>query len=196
MLVVSLVLLLAGASVGGWLIWQKMQNGNKGPTVVFNPDDISDVSSVSFVPPATPPAGYVRRDENTHAEQVSLYSNVFTNCAIAARVVPLSSGTAKDAVLKQADATPGITTTSNAVGDDYKIPDTDSRHEYKFASLNLEQNVNVVGIGYTKQYATVLYKPFNAQVASITVSCRSDTWDGQKPALIEAAKQFKVKSER
>lgn len=194
-LVVSAVFLLAAAGIAAWLMLKP-----SGSTTVNQPtgDGSGNVMKVSFVAPPDMPAAYAKRDQNTHAAQTTFYDNNTSFCSITTDVHPATANTpAKDVMLSvmNQDKDTGIATTSNAPAGEYTIADTDNSHTYKFASEQLEQDVNVPGVDFTKQTKVVAYKQFGAFVASIGYGCKADSWEANKTELETLIKTFKVKTE-
>lgn len=196
-LVCASVFFLAVCAVVTWLLFW-----NKPPTnTVQNipADDAANVTKVSFVPPATMPANYVMTDQSQTGTTNVYYYDDATNCGMTVNIstVPTNK-TVKDAVadVLASAQTQGVTTASNTAGDTYSLKDTDGKHTYKFDSRNLDQDVNVQGVGFTKQHNVLLYKQFGNQIAALSYACKADTWDQKKDELAGLTKAFTVKTER
>lgn len=196
-LVVSAVFLLAAAGIAAWLLLNKPADTSTVQNVPA--DDAAGVSNVSFVAPATVPVNYKKTDQSKAGATTIYYYDDATNCGITVGVsaVPTDK-TVKAAVADAlvAAETGGVTTASNTAGDNYSLKDADGKHTYSFASLILDQDVNVQGVGFTKQNNIILYKQFGQQIASLSYACKSDTWADKKAELAGLVKAFTVKTER
>ncbi|HSE61214.1 MAG TPA: hypothetical protein VLA88_02880 [Candidatus Saccharimonadales bacterium] len=195
-LVVSAVFLLAAVGIATWLMLKPTS-----ATTVNQPtgDGSANVTHVSFVTPADLPVAYARRDENTHTTQTTFYDDKANFCGITTAVLPAAQGkSAKDVMLADAaeykDA--GITVATNAPAGDYAIADIDGNHTYTFNAEQLDQDIAVPGVPFTKQTAAVAYKQFGSSIATIGFSCKADAWEAKKPELEALIKTFKVKTER
>jgi len=196
-LVCAAVFFLAACAIAAWLIfWNKPAN-----TTVKNvpTDDVATVTKVSFVAPATMPASYVMTDQSPVGSTNIYYYDDTANCGMTVDISAVPSNkTVKDAVSDALAAaqTQGVTTADNTAGGTYSLKDTDGKHTYKFDSLNLDQDVNVQGVNFTKQHNVVLYKQFGNQIAALSYACKTDTWDQKKDELAGLVKTFTVKTER
>jgi hypothetical protein len=134
----------------------------------------------------------------TDATNIYYYDDA-TNCGMTVGVstVPTDK-TVKSAVADAlaAAATQGVTTANNTAGDKYNLKDVDGKHTYSFESINLDQDVNVQGVGFNKQHNVLLYKQFGNQIASLSFACKSDMWEQKKEELQAIVKAFTVKTER
>lgn len=195
-LVFGAVFFVAACGLAAWMLVQK-----PATTTVQNipTDDVATVTKVSFIAPATLPANYVMTDQSTRDVTNTYYYDDATNCGITIGIsaVPANK-TIKDTVADAITAaqTQGVTTASKTDGSSYSIKDTDGKHTYSFSSVNLDQNVSVQGVNFTKQNNVLLYKQFGNQIASISYACKSDTWPQKKDELAGLVKAFTVKTER
>jgi hypothetical protein len=195
-LVVSAVLLLAAVGVAVWFILKP-----SGSTVVnqVSGDGSTSVKKVSFVAPDPLPAGYVKRDENTHTTQTTFYDDPQSVCGVTTAVRPAAADkTPKDVTVAAIETAKenGITVATHSAGSDYKVADTDGTRTYDFPSEVFEQDVNIPGVSFNKQHNIVAYKQFGSHVASIGFSCKLDSWEAKKAELETLIQTFKVKTER
>jgi cytoskeletal protein RodZ len=163
-------------------------------------EDVRDVKNVSFVTPADLPTNYVKNDQSTESATHVYYYDDATNCGFTVGVSDAQEGkTAKDVAV---DATTsaqaeGISVTGRTEGDLYDIKDADDVDKvYEFESVNLDQDVNVPGVAFTKQSSAVLYKQFGTKVASLSYACKTETLTQNKAELATLVTKFTVKTER
>jgi len=197
-MVVAAVFLIIAAGVIAWLI---ITPRSPAATVANQAtDDVRDVKNVSFLPPADLPANYVMNNQskNDHV-QVYYYDDV-TNCGFTVGVGDVMTGkTVKDTVIEAVTAAQvqGISTTGKNDGDAYELHDADVVSKaYTFESVNLDQDVAVDGVAFTKQNNTILYKQFGSKIASLSYACKAETWTATKTELATLASKFTVKTER
>lgn len=163
-------------------------------------DDVRDVKSVSLIPPATMPDTYTKNDQSREgATQVYYYDNA-SNCGFTVGIGTADQNkSVKDMVVEAVTAAQaqGVTTTGRSDGDTYKLKDADDADKtYTFESINLEQDVQVDGVPFTKQSNAILYKQFGQQVASLSYACKAETWTDKKAELATLVSNFTVKTER
>jgi flagellar basal body-associated protein FliL len=194
-LVVSAVLLLAAISIAAWLM---TRSGSTTTVNKQNGDGSASVKTVSFVAPSDIPASYVKTDENTQTAQTTSYFDANAACRIVTSVNPATDQDIKAAIIASLDSlkATGIATSATAAGNDYTVADTDGSHHYTFASVTAEQDVNVPGVSFSHQKGIAAYKQFGALFASITVTCKDDSWEARKTDLEALIQHFKVKTER
>lgn len=196
-LVCAAVFFLAACLIAVWLVFWNKPKTNTVQNVPTN--DVANVTKVSFVAPTAMPAAYVMTDQSKAGSTNIYYYDDATNCGMTVDIsaVPADK-TIKDAVTAALAAvqTQGVTTASTTAGDQYSLKDTDGKHTYKFDSLNLDQDVNVQGVSFTKQHNVLLYKQFGDQVAALSYACKADTWDQKRDELAGLIKAFTVKTER
>ncbi len=193
--VVSVVLLVAAAAIAWWMILQK--TSQVAPEEQKDPNDTSIVTSVSWVEPVMP-ASLAKRDQNTTEASTTYYTDTTNECGITTTIGSIAAGSAKDSVIQSITAADslGIKTVSSVDGPSYTIKDMDQTHQYDFSSLQLVQSVNIQGVDFTEQQNVVMYKQFGQRLASISMACKTASWEAQKPALEALVLQFTVKTER
>lgn len=197
-IVFSAIFLIVAIGIVVWLFtFPRNQVANQADQAT---EDVRDVKNVNFVPPADLPANYVKNDQSTVSATHVYYYDDATNCGFTVGVSDIQDGkSAKDVAVEattkvQAD---GITTAGRTDGDMYDLKDADDAEEvYQFESVNLEQDVNVPGVGFKKQSGAVLYKQFGVKVASLSYACRAETWTQNKTELATLVTKFTVKTER
>ena len=163
-------------------------------------DDVRNVKSVSLVPPADLPTTFVKNDQSSNDATHIYYYDDATNCGFTVSVSKVTQNKSlKDLAIEAATSgqAQGITTAGRTDGDTYDLKDADKADAvYQFESINLDQDVNVAGVGFTKQYMAVLYKQFGQQVASLGYACKAETWTDKKAELATIVSKFTVKTER
>jgi len=197
-LIVSVILLLSAIGIVVWIAVSSRSPGQSA-TRAADPNDTRDVKVVSFVVPATLPSNYVKNDQSTLEATNTYYYDDATNCGLTVGVTPIPSGKSiKDVITEAATAVSakGVNTTSNAQGDSYGFKDANGKATYTFDSVNLEQDVKVDGVAFTKQNSTVAFKQFGSQAASLSFTCKAETWASKSVELAGLIKQFIVKTER
>lgn len=194
-LIVSLVFLLAAAGICYWLLSKPAS----APTTQKATGDGSEtVKNVTWQAPATIPASFARRDQNTQTVATTYYFDAAVGCGITTTVQPMQANVAlKQGVLDAAKAAQsyGIATNNSSDAAETSIANQDGKHTYTFASLQLEQSVAVAGVPYTSQRTLVAFKQFGQKVATIGYSCRADAWDAKHAELQTLVSAFKVKTE-
>jgi hypothetical protein len=195
-LVVSVVLLLAAAGVTAWLLLKPA-----GSTTLNQQagDGSGSVKSVFFVAPASLPASYVKTDENTQIGQSTDYFDASTACRITTAVKQATDPDIKAVTIAGIEALKetGITTAATTNGSNYTFNDTDGSHKYAFSSVVADQEVSVPGVSFSHQKSIVAYKQFgSSHYASITFSCKDDSFESKKTELEALIQTFKVKTER
>lgn len=200
-LVVASILLLIAVGVAIWMFMRG--SGNVVGNSISNQqvtDDIKDVKKVTFVPPANLPPSYVKREQNSELVTNTFYFDNEANCGITTGGIVLGETTGKtpkEAIVNSSNAAEalGVKTTKSTDGEKIILKDDGSK-EYTFSTIELEQDVNVSGVAFKKQFNVVGYKQFGSQVASIGWSCKDETWPTRKPELEALAKAFTLKLER
>lgn len=193
-LVVSAIFLLAAGAISFILLTKPAGT----PTAQQPTGDGSEsVKNVGWVTPATMPAAYARRDQNTVAVSTTYYTDAAAGCSITTTVqaVP-ASGTVKEGVLASAKAAQsyGIATTNAADAADVNIQNQDGK-TFTFKAMQLEQTVAVTGVPYSAQRTLLAYKQFGQQVATVAYTCRNEAWEPKNAELKTLVAAFKVKTE-
>lgn len=184
--VVVLVAIVAGLT---WLS-NNGQVGNNG---------VANIHGVKWVAPGSVPSDYTKNERQTQNIQLVLYENSTAGCAISASSYPLvdtqGNGRSLDQALAdtKADAEKsGIKVTSSKPGAKLAIKAAGSSSTYDFDTLEQAQEVHVEGVDYNFQNSVLVYKQIDQSAASITYSCRADTWDANKAELESIVKQFTI----
>lgn len=196
-LVVSAVLVLAAVGIAAWLFMTAVppsQDESKGTS-----EDTSDVTKVSLAPPQDLSAAYAVSDQSTTTATAMSYYDNPSGCGITTSISLLGKQTPKQAaeeLLKQSLA-PGVAVPNVTDSNDYKLKDAGNAEQtYTFASATFEQDVDVQGVDFKKQYGAALYRQFGAHVAILSYSCRDSTWADKKSELQTLTNAFTVKTER
>jgi flagellar basal body-associated protein FliL len=185
----------------GVVVWLFITPRNAVPTVANQAtDDVRDVKNVSLVEPADLPASYAKSDQSKNDQVQVYYYDDATNCGFTVGVGDATEGKkAKDTVTEAITTAQaqGITTTGQNDGDTYELHDADNADKtYDFASVNLDQDVKVDGVAFTKQNNAILYKQLGSKIASLSYACKAETWTDKKAELATLATKFTVKTER
>lgn len=197
-MVISVVFLIIAAGVIVWLfVVPRNPVATQANTAA---DDVRDVKNVTLVPPVDLPATYVKNDQSKNDYVQVYYYDDATNCGFTVGVGEVTQGkSVKQAVTDAITAAQaqGITTTAQSDGDAYELHDADNADKtYSFESVNLDQDVKVDGVAYTKQSNAILYKQFGTKVASLSYACKDETWTANKVELATLVSKFTVKTER
>jgi hypothetical protein len=193
-LVVSAVFLLAAGAISFYLLTKPA-----GAPTAQQPtgDGSENVKNVGWVTPATIPAAYARRDQNTLAVATTYYTDAAAGCGITTTVQTIpASGTIKEGVLASAKAAQsyGIATTNATDAAEIDMQNQDGK-TFTFKTMQLEQTVAVTGVPYTAQRTLLAYKQFGQQVATIAYTCRTEAWEPKNTELKTLVTAFKVKTE-
>ena len=197
-MVVSVVFLIIAAGI---IVWLFITPRNPVATQVNQPDnDVRDVKNVTLVAPTDLPASYAKNDQSKNGSVQIFYYDDAANCGFTVGVIGVSQNkSAKDSVIESITSSQaqGITTTGQSEGDTYELKDADNADKtYDFASVNLDQDVKVDGVPFTKQSNAILYKQFGNQIASLSYACKAETWADKKVELATLVSKFTVKTER
>ena len=193
-----MAVLLAAAA---WFFFIKDDKPTKDNEAGQSPDT-ADVRRVSWVEPANLPDTYKKTDDSFDVVKTFYYDDEATDCFIATDIAPWGTysryGKTPKTVALDLEGTEeeGVKITKNVPGPSYTIKDTDGKRSYTFDSMQLNKDLSVEDLDYNKELTVVAYKPFGVYAASISFTCKAETWEAQKGTLEALAKQFTVQTER
>lgn len=196
-LIVSAVFLLAAAGI---LVWLLTKNPGTTQAPLPTTDPAKNVKSFTFEAPATLPVNYARRDQNTVEAATTYYFDVDTSCGITTGALKLGVNglSAKDAVLRSVQAAEalGVKVKKSTDGPKFSVADVDGKTTYDFATIMLEQDVNMSGVTFKSQNSLIAYKQLGQEVGTIGYSCKTEAWDAKTAELEALAKAFTLKTVR
>lgn len=199
-LIAAFVFLLVAIGLIVWIFVQRHSSVADDISANTQADDgTQNTTNAAWHAAAALPANYVLNDQSTVDTSQKYYFDDATNCGITTTVVNKGVGkTVEDVIMEAVSATEaqGVLTLSSNEGQEIELADYDNPEtKYTFSSVELMQQVDVPGVAFSERSSIILFKQFGIKVASLSYSCRADTWDGTRDELLGLASQFTIKIE-
>lgn len=190
--VAAIIVFLLAVGAGAWVYIQRINN--QVPATTLDTSETRNVTKVMWNAPGMPEV-YTPTNQNTHDNEVAVYTNITAGCVLTSRVSPAEADTEK-AVMKTLEA-PGYGAPAISTENAHDFADVDDVHKYPFTVRTIDQSVSVPEVQMTSQAGTVYYKQFGQHIASLVLTCSSGgTQKTNLTELTTLAEQFTLKTER
>lgn len=198
-LVVSGVFLVAAIAVVVWIVMGRASSGGQGNVVRDPGDPAVGVKNVTFELPAELSTSYTSYDQSKVGERLTFYDDSSAGCSIVLGVLPLEAQKSpQDIVVSRLSGafTQGVNTTKITLSERFVLLDTDPTKSYSFETIEMDQEVNVSGVGFTARHQRVGFKKIGDQIVAVGYGCKAETWAEKQSGLLTAISGITLKTER